>query len=272
MNESLRVQAEFSLKGNFESDTIVKSPGIAAGYPDLYGCVITDIGLKLDTIIIDHSTPGWTYYTWDVTWEIWGIQKSPDIDRNNKVDFSDFAVLASAWNSQQGQSNFNPLCDIRLPSDNLIDVADLAEFGADWLLGCGAGFDENFETGNFSSYGWQHSGNANWTVVSDTPYEGTYAAKSGTITHNGTSSLEVQVNVEGTNISFYRKVSSESGYDYLRFYIDGAEQNKWSGTVSWSQVSFPITPGLHTFKWSYTKDLSVSSGSDCAWLDKIKIE
>ena len=269
-DESLMIEMESLLHGNVESDTIVKSPGIAAGYPDLYGCVITDIGLKLDTISISHTTPGWTSFAWDVTWEIWGIQKSPDIDRNNKVDFSDFAVLASAWNSQQGQSNWNQLCDIRLPSDNLIDVADLAEFGADWLYGCGAGFDENFETGNFSSYGWQHSGNANWSVVSNAPYEGTYAAKSGTITHNGTSSLEVQVNVEGTNISFYRKVSSESGYDYLRFYIDGAEQNKWSGTVSWSQVSFPITPGPHTFKWSYTKDLSVSSGSDCTGSTRLK--
>jgi hypothetical protein len=272
VNEGLEVMAEFGLQGNFESDTIVKSPGIAAGYPDLYGCVITDIGLKLDTIIINHNTPGWTYFTWDVTWEIWGIQKSPDLNRDGKVNFSDFAILASAWNSQQGQPNWNQLCDIHLPSDNQISVYDLAEFGTDWLYGCGAGFNENFETGNFSSYNWQHSGNASWTIVSSAPYEGIYAAKSGTITHNGTSSLEVQVNVEGTSISFYRKVSSESGFDYLRFYIDGAEQNKWSGTVNWSQVSFPVTPGLHTFKWSYTKDLSVSSGSDCAWLDQIKIE
>ncbi|MDD5491265.1 MAG: hypothetical protein PHV60_01110 [bacterium] len=29
--------------------------------------------------------------------------------------------------------------------------------------------------------------------------------------------------------------------------------------------------GSHTFKWSYTKDGSVSSGSDTAWLDDVEI-
>ena len=41
----------------------------------------------------------------------------------------------------------------------------MAEFGADWLDGCGAVFEENFETGNFTSYSWQHSGNAYWVIV-----------------------------------------------------------------------------------------------------------
>jgi len=36
-----------------------------------------------------------------------------------------------------------------------------------------------------------------------------------------------------SDLSFYWKVDSESGYDYLRFYIDGAEQAKISGSTSW---------------------------------------
>jgi hypothetical protein len=74
--------------------------------------------------------------------------------------------------------------------------------------------------------------------------------------------MQVEIDVYGEYISFFRKVSSELGYDYLRFYIDGAEQNQWSGELDWSQESFPVTPGPHTFKWSYTKDLSVSAGRD----------
>jgi len=272
VDESLRVLAESTLKGNVESDTIVKSPGIAEGYPDLYGCVITDIGLKLDNIIIDHSTPGWTYFTWNVTWEIWGIEKSAELNRDGEVNFVDFSIFASSWNSQAGQPHWNPLCDINLPADNRIDFYDLQVFCSDWLYGFSGGFEENFETGDFSLYGWQHSGNAYWNVVSDTVYEGTYAARAGVITHNGQSTLQVEIDVQGEYISFFRKVSSESGYDYLRFYIDGAEQNQWSGDLGWSQVSFPVTPGPHIFKWSYTKDSSLSYGSDCAWLDQIKIE
>jgi hypothetical protein len=272
VDESLRVLAESSLEGNVESDTIVKSPGIAVGYPDLYGCIITDIVLKLDNIIIDHSTPGWTYFTWDVTWEIWGFEKSADLNRDGKVNSPDFSILASAWNSQQGQPRWNPICDIYLPEDNQINWYDLRQFCSAWLYGCSPGFEENFETGDFSLYNWQHSGDADWNIVSDIVYEGTYAAKSGVITHNQQSTLLVEIDVDGEYISFFKKVSSESGYDYLRFYIDDVEQNRWSGQIDWSQESFPVTPGLHTFKWSYTKDFSVSTGSDCAWIDQIKVE
>ena len=66
-----------------------------------------------------------------------------------------------------------------------------------------------------------------------------------------------------------RKVSSESEYDYLRFYIDGVQKEQWSGEVAWSNVTYAVTPGLHTFKWTYSKDVSVVAGSDCAWVDYI---
>jgi len=272
VDESLSVSAEFSSEGNVESDTIVKSAEISEGYPDFHGCIITDFVLKLDNIIIDHSTPDLTYFTWDVTWEIWGIEKSADLNRDGKVNLLDFFILASAWNSQAGQPHWNPICDIYLPEDNQINLYDLQQFCSNWLYGCSAGFEEDFETGDFSVYDWQHLGDADWNIVSDTVYEGTYSAKSGVITHNEQSTLQVDVNVEGEQIFFFRKVSSESGFDSLRFYIDGTEQDKWSGELGWLQESFPVTPGPHTFKWSYTKDSSVSAGGDCAWLDQIKIE
>lgn len=42
-----------------------------------------------------------------------------------------------------------------------------------------------------------------------------------------------------------------------------------SGTVAWSQASFPVAAGTHTYKFEYSKDNSQSSGSDCAWVDNI---
>ena len=71
-------------------------------------------------------------------------------------------------------------------------------------------------------------------------------------------------------MNFYKKVSSESGWDKLFFYIDNVEKGNWSGEVAWSQETFPVTTGTHTFKWSYSKDGSVSSGNDCAWVDDIQ--
>ena len=70
-------------------------------------------------------------------------------------------------------------------------------------------------------------------------------------------------------ISFYYKVSSEANYDFLRFYLDGDEQSNWSGNSNWTEVNFPVSAGNRTFEWVYEKDGSVSSGSDCAWIDYI---
>jgi hypothetical protein len=74
--------------------------------------------------------------------------------------------------------------------------------------------------------------------------------------------------VAGT-ITFYRKVSSESGFDFLRFSIDGVEQDKWSGEENWAEASFPVTEGARTFEWTYSKDGSTSEGSNAAWIDDI---
>lgn len=129
---------------------------------------------------------------------------------------------------------------------------------------------EDFETGDFTKARWLHSGNANWAITSLEKNAGTYSAKAGAITHNQSSILEAIVDCNVGNVTFYRKVSSELGYDYLTFYIDGVEKNKWSGTQNWAQVSFPVTAGTRTFKWTYSKDGSVSSGFDTAWIDDIE--
>ncbi len=130
---------------------------------------------------------------------------------------------------------------------------------------------EDFETGDFSALSWQSGGNAPWIITSVNPYEGVYCAQSGSINHNQTSELQITFNViNDDSISFFRKVSSEAGWDYLRFYINGVQQDKWSGEEGWAKVSYPVTAGEHTFKWAYTKDASFSNGSDCGWIDLIK--
>ncbi|MBW6514756.1 MAG: hypothetical protein K0B87_08380, partial [Candidatus Syntrophosphaera sp.] len=128
---------------------------------------------------------------------------------------------------------------------------------------------EDFETGNFSSFPWIQ-GTFPWTIDNTTSHAGTYSAKSGLITHNQSSTLETTrvLSSPGT-LTFWYKVSSESGYDYLRFYVDGALQGSWSGTVDWTQASIDLATGTRVLKWEYMKDVSVDSGSDCAWVDDI---
>ncbi|MCK4653726.1 MAG: hypothetical protein KAU01_04715 [Candidatus Cloacimonetes bacterium] len=128
---------------------------------------------------------------------------------------------------------------------------------------------EDFETNNFESFEWQFGGNANWFTTTGA-YEGIYCAQSGNIGDNQNSSLYLEVDVlSAGELSFYKKVSSESGWDFLRFYVDNNEMGSWSGNVNWSQETYQITAGEHTFKWEYDKDTAVSTGSDCGWIDYI---
>lgn len=130
--------------------------------------------------------------------------------------------------------------------------------------------DEGFETGDFSLLPWTQSGNLPWTVQNADRFSGSFAAKSGAITHNQTSSLSVTLNITAAgNISFYQKVSSEATYDFLYFYIDNVQQGSWSGAGSWTAQTYAVSTGSHTFKWTYAKDGYVSSNSDCAFLDHI---
>ncbi|MDA3812725.1 MAG: hypothetical protein PF570_00585, partial [Candidatus Cloacimonetes bacterium] len=129
---------------------------------------------------------------------------------------------------------------------------------------------DGFETGNFSAYEWQLSGNANWFVTNNSPYGGNFCAQGGDISDNQTTALQVTRDItDNGTINFYWKVSSESNYDYLRFYLDGTQIQEISGTVGWTQVTTNVSSGSHTFKWEYSKDVSISTGSDTGWIDNI---
>ena len=128
---------------------------------------------------------------------------------------------------------------------------------------------EDFETGDFSSYNWEFAGNQDWTISSSVHNTGSYSARSGSIDDDQTSDLTITRESGNSEISFFVKVSSESGWDLLKFYIDGNEQETWSGEVDWTEVSYSVTEGEHTYKWSYGKDGSLGNGEDCAWIDDI---
>ena len=135
---------------------------------------------------------------------------------------------------------------------------------------------ENFESQTFDNYNWQFSGDADWQI-SDTAVEGLYSAKSGNIDNNQISEISLNIFTDDpSEVSFYKKVScenvgSQTGnyYDYLVFYIDGVEQEKWAGEIDWSLSTFPLSSGEHILKWAYVKDQGVSSGQDATWIDFI---
>lgn len=129
---------------------------------------------------------------------------------------------------------------------------------------------EDWESGDFTKFNWGFDGTTPWVIDSNNQYEGNYCSRSGDIPNNASSVLSVMLEVLlKDSISFYRKVSSEASYDYLKFYIDGNLVDQWSGELTWARVSYPVDTGFHTFSWEYVKDYMVNSGSDCAWVDFI---
>jgi len=128
---------------------------------------------------------------------------------------------------------------------------------------------EDFETADFTKFAWVNSGDGNWDITFMERYAGTYGAETEKIDHNESATLSVSVECTSGDIMFYRKVSSEPACDYLKFYIDGVEKVKWSGMEDWDAVSFPVAAGMRIFEWTYSKDSSISRGSDTAWIDEI---
>ena len=149
------------------------------------------------------------------------------------------------------------------------------KWGVDFIGGdADAGFisgysREDFETADFTKFAWVNSGDGNWDITFLERYAGTYGAETGKINDNESMTLSVSVECTSGDITFYRKVSSEPACDYLKFCIDGVEKVKWSGMEDWDAVSIPVAAGTRTFEWTYSKDGSISRGSDTAWIDEI---
>jgi hypothetical protein len=113
-----------------------------------------------------------------------------------------------------------------------LDLTTSAGFDNSYEFALNVGMTENFETGDFTANEWIFEGNAEWTADNTVYYSGQYSARSGVITHNQFTSLVISFEfLQDGTINFYRKTSSESGYDKLTFYIDGAAKGKWSGIL-----------------------------------------
>jgi len=196
-----------------------------------------------------------------------------DISFNCAIDTGDLEVLSQYWLGSD--QSFGMV----LNDDGIIDFLDYAILANNWKKLLLPAICEDFELGAFTKFDWQHSGSLGWRIVYDVFYGGTYAAKSGNITHLQQSILEFdyQLEYELNTISFWRKVSCEQDFDYLRFYINdenniGGENQQWTGEQDWALETYELAKlQAYNFKWVYEKDFSGSYGDDSAWIDDIRI-
>jgi hypothetical protein len=127
----------------------------------------------------------------------------------------------------------------------------------------------SFENGIPS--GFSFSGNKNWYIVNNQSYHGTSSIRSGTIANSQSSTMTYTFNAANDGkVIFASKVSSEV-YDKLEFFIDNVSKGSWRGDVDWAEHAYDVSAGDHTLRWTYSKNGTLSYGSDCAWVDFISV-
>ena len=131
---------------------------------------------------------------------------------------------------------------------------------------------ETFEGNSFHTSGWTQNA-LPWTITNEKAYQGTYSLRSASgMDDRQTSEVMITVDLPvADTISFRYSVSSEANYDKFHFYLDSEDLLTSSGVVDWTYYTTNVPAGVHTLHFAYIKDYSVSSNSDCAWIDNVML-
>jgi hypothetical protein len=119
---------------------------------------------------------------------------------------------------------------------------------------------------------WETHGFSHWFGQEvNCIYDGD-AAQSGRIKENEYTRVHTEVMGPGT-LSFWWKVSSQEGGDYLRLYEGAEEMANITGEVDWERRVFYLGAGTHPLDWYYeTDEDKVISGWDCGWVDRVEFD
>ena len=133
----------------------------------------------------------------------------------------------------------------------------------------------DFETGKLNQVAFFSDSQYPWDITNEDAESGRYSMKSGNKGISSSSSSISAMYLYNTDgyIYFTAKCMGEgqgSGWDKCLFYIDGEQQFSYGALGNyWSNYSFPVSAGMHTFKWEYTKDSSVDAEGDAFYVDNI---
>lgn len=133
-------------------------------------------------------------------------------------------------------------------------------------------FSDGFEDGTLAPF--TTGGDVNWIVDTVNPNTGTFCAQPPDATNNNDITyMEYVVTIPATGgqVTFSYSTSTETGFDWFRFYVDGAAEVEANGISPYVTVTIPLNPGTRTLRWEYSKDAVFSSGDDTVYVDDITI-
>ncbi len=119
---------------------------------------------------------------------------------------------------------------------------------------------------------WSAAGALPWKIQQDDASAAEpYALRSGAIGDGVESVAQLRVQTRAGVASFHVRVSSEAGWDFLKFYVNGVAQQSWSGEAPWQTYQFAVNAGTNVFTWRYVKDASFSMGLDAAFISDLYV-
>ncbi|MCF7668949.1 MAG: hypothetical protein K9N48_04135 [Verrucomicrobia bacterium] len=171
----------------------------------------------------------------------------------------DTNFVFDTWEGDISQS-INPL-SISVNSD----ISITAKFKVDSTL-----VTDDFESGDLKKISWASEGTP-WQAQTNAVANGAFAAGTGDITNNATSSLVLVTNTAAGVGWFDFRVSTEENWDTLEFYLNSKLLMSWSGDQPWENFFFEMPSGENRFEWRYSKDGSFSGGDDAVYIDNVFI-
>lgn len=119
-------------------------------------------------------------------------------------------------------------------------------------------------TAALASLPWTQSGAA-WTVDVTQAHDGISSAKAQT--GDGVETYREYTVTGPVVVDFWWKVSSEQGFDFFSYSVNGELQERISGEVDWNYRTLTFGDGEHTIRWTYAKDEFGAVGQDAGWID-----
>jgi hypothetical protein len=214
--------------------------------------------INLQSIVIDNPDPG-NELTISATSPNGGVEYSLDggtyqtSNTFSNISTGTHTVDIRDANSETTSYTFDFTGFEDFTFDNGIVGDDVASRGDHWTVPSGA------------TKGWKLSDD------DDGVTEGFLCMEAKDIGDSQTAEVVLTVDLTATgNLTFDWAVSSESCCDRLEVYVDGSSILNEGGVLSGSK-SHALTTGVHEIRFAYTKDGSVSSNKDTAWIDNIQL-
>lgn len=246
---------------------------------DISGQTASDGGMGQSTAQMrygaDYRAAGWDFAPTAADGDpaVWYMTHNgyPRLRWEEPVGMNELLILASNW-LMDGCDSTQPCADADWHADGAINLYDFADLARSWKGGemyvSWPDIRDGFESGDFSALPWQHNTANPWTIIAGKPYEGTYLAMSGNSSRTA-SVLTLTLDTTGRDTMQFAATVSAETFESLTFAINGATQQTWTGSQNWQVYTYPITPGVNTFVWTWSSNNITNPGN--AAIDNIKI-